>query len=112
VRLICELALPAEPSELAQLRHEVRSLGLVADDEQIVLAIDELFTLALRSGATSAVTRLFADTGETSVSIATDAPIALTPMVDSLTEMILRHVAREWGRRSTVAGTEWWATLR
>jgi hypothetical protein len=112
VRLICELVFPAEPSELAQLRHEVRSLGLVADDEQIVLAIDELFTLALRSGATSAVTRLFADTGQTTVSIATDAPVVLAPMVDSHAEMILRHVACQWGRRRTVAGTEWWATLR
>jgi hypothetical protein len=112
VRLICEVASPVEPSQLAHLRNELRSLGYVAGDDRIILAIDELFTLAVRSGATSAVTRLFGGGGETTVSIATDAPVALAPSVDLAAEMLLQNIAREWGRRSTAAGTEWWATLK
>jgi hypothetical protein len=45
------------------------------------------------------------------VSIATDAPVALAPKVDSLAESILQRLALQWGHRSTIAGTEWWATV-
>jgi hypothetical protein len=111
VRLICEFASRVEQSELAHVRDEVRNLGRVGENEEIVLVINELFTLAVRSGATSAVTRLFDGGGETSVSIATDAPVALAPKVDSLAESILQRLALQWGHRSTIAGTEWWATV-
>ena len=112
MRLICEFASPVEPSELAHLRNEVRALQHVAGDERIVLVIDELFTLALRSGATSATTRIFGGPRETSVSIATDAPVVLAPAVDSVTERLLQDITFAWGWRRTAAGTEWWATIK
>ena len=112
MRLICEFASRVERSELAQLRHDVRGVQDVAGNEGLVLVIDELFSLAVRSGATTAVTRLFDGDGETTVRIATGAPVALAPDAGSITELLLRHIAMQWGRRSTGAGTEWWATVK